>query len=56
MLSYDLSDHDLLEREVKRLPLQAQVLFPIEFLRTENKESLSCRPSADVSFSNFICS
>ena len=30
MPSYDLSDHDLLGREVKRLPLQAQVLFPIE--------------------------
>jgi hypothetical protein len=30
MLSYDLSDHELLKREVKRLPLQAQVLFPIE--------------------------
>ena len=30
MPSYDLSDHDLLKREVKRLPLQAQVLFPIE--------------------------
>ena len=30
MVSYDLSDHDLLKREVKRLPLQAQVLFPIE--------------------------
>ena len=30
MPSYDLSDHDLLEREVKRLPLQAEVLFPIE--------------------------
>ena len=28
--SYDLSDHDLLEREVKRLPFQAQLLFPIE--------------------------
>ena len=30
MPSYDLSDPDLLGREVKRLPLQAQVLFPIE--------------------------
>ena len=30
MLSYDLSNHDLLEREVKRLPLQAQLLFPLE--------------------------
>jgi hypothetical protein len=30
MVSYDLSDHDLLKREVTRLPLQAQVLFPIE--------------------------
>jgi trans-aconitate methyltransferase len=30
MPSYDLSDHDLLNREVKRLPLQAQVLFPLE--------------------------
>ena len=30
MPSYDLSDHHLLEREVKRLPLQAQVLFSIE--------------------------
>jgi hypothetical protein len=30
MPSYDLSNHDLLKREVARLPLQAQVLFPIE--------------------------
>jgi hypothetical protein len=30
MASYDLSDRELLEREVKRLPLQARVLFPIE--------------------------
>ncbi|MBV9878152.1 MAG: class I SAM-dependent methyltransferase [Verrucomicrobia bacterium] len=30
MPSYDLSKHDLLEREVARLPLQAQVLFPFE--------------------------
>ena len=30
MPSYDLSDHDLLNREVRRLPLQAQVLFPLE--------------------------
>jgi hypothetical protein len=30
MLSYDLSNHDLLEREVKRLPLQAQLLFSLE--------------------------
>jgi trans-aconitate methyltransferase len=30
MPSYDLSDRDVLNREVKRLPLQAQVLFPLE--------------------------
>jgi len=30
MQSYDLSNHDLLKREVARLPLQAQVLFPVE--------------------------
>ena len=36
MPSYDLSNHDLLEREVARLPLQAQLLFPFEapFLKT----------------------
>jgi hypothetical protein len=30
MHSYDLSDQDLLQREIARLPRQAQVLFPIE--------------------------
>ena len=30
MQSYDLSNRDLLKREVVRLPLQAEVLFPIE--------------------------
>ncbi len=30
MHSYDLSDHDLLQREIARLPRQAEVLFPIE--------------------------
>lgn len=36
MPSYDLSNHELLKREVARLPLQAQVLFPFEapFLKT----------------------
>jgi SAM-dependent methyltransferase len=36
MPSYDLSNHDLLKREVARLPLQAQLLFPFEvpFLKT----------------------
>ena len=30
MHTYDLSDQDLLQREIARLPRQAQVLFPIE--------------------------
>jgi trans-aconitate methyltransferase len=30
MHSYDLSDQALLQREIARLPRQAQVLFPIE--------------------------
>jgi SAM-dependent methyltransferase len=46
MLSYDLSDHHLLEREVKRLPLEAQVFFPIEapFLKSHGvSDSCSLR-------------
>jgi len=30
MLNYDRSNHDLLEREIKRLRLQARLLFPLE--------------------------
>lgn len=44
MHSYDLSDHDLLQREIARLPRQAEVLFPIEapFLKRHGV-SASCR-------------
>ena len=44
MQSYDLSNHDLLKREVARLPLQAEVLFPIEetFLKSHGVSD-SCR-------------
>ena len=46
MQSYDLSNRDLLKREVARLPLQAEVLFPIEapFLKSHGvSDSCSLR-------------